>query len=423
MKSSGSRLRVCVDARLATGLAGGVEQFVIGLASGLSKLTDGDEEYLFLAYADADAWIRPYLSGPCRLLHASTPSRPPAWRRAAGRLPFVKKAWHALSPLAGRSMVRLSKSDGTVEGSGAEIMHFTSQGGFLTDVASIYHPWDLQHLHLPQFFDPRQRLAREVLYRAFCDQATVVSVASRWCQEDLMRHYGLPEEKVQVVPMAPVLSAYPVPTREALAATRAKFALPEAFVFYPAQTWAHKNHLGLLEALAILRDRYGLRAPLVCSGHTNSFFPAIQKRARALRLDDQARFLGFITPLELQCLYKLCRCMVFPTKFEGWGMPLMEAFLAGTPVASSSVTSLPEQAGDAALIFDPDRPEEMAAAIRRLWTDEATRTLLAERGKKNVERFTWERTARLFRAHYRRIANRLLAEEDRALLVEAAYYR
>lgn len=97
-------------------------------------------------------------------------------------------------------------------------------------------------------------------------------------------------------------------------------------------------------------------------------------------------------------------------------MPLLEAFLAGAPAACSNVTCLPELAGDAALLFDPGSPSEIAEAIRRLWTDGVLRATLADRGRRNVSHFTWEHTARIFRAHYRRLANRQLSEQDHALL-------
>jgi len=244
----------------------------------------------------------------------------------------------------------------------------------------------------------------------------MVAVASSWGKRDLIRHYNLPEEKVQIVPIAPVLSAYPTPIESDLRLVRQKYSLPEAFIFYPAQTWAHKNHIGLLEALAILRNQHGLKVSLVSSGRLNDFFPKIAGRARELRLADQVRFIGFVSPLELQCLYRLCQGMIFPSKFEGGGLPLMEAFFAGTPVACSNVTVLPEQAGDAALTFDPDKPEKIAEAVRRLWTEEALRIVLIRRGRERAAHFTWERTARIFRAHYGRLANRTLTEEGRALL-------
>jgi glycosyltransferase involved in cell wall biosynthesis len=413
-------LRVCIDARILSGTLGGVEQFVIGLAHGLSRLGDGDEEYLLLALPGADDWLKPYVGGACRLLHSTGATRQPAWSRRLRVPPFARAAARkVLSPLVNRRAadgLPPPHSDGTAERAGARLLHFPTQGAFLTELPSIYHPWDLQHLHLPQFFTPEAIRARERSYRAFCEQASMVAVASEWHARDVMSHYNLPAEKVRVVPAAPVLSAYAPPTEEDLRAAREKFSLTEDFIFYPAQTWAHKNHLALLDALALLRDREGLRVPLVCSGKLNDFYTRIEERARALGLADQIKFLGFVSTTELQALYRSCRLVVFPTKFEGFGMPLMEAFLAGAPVAASNVTSLPEQAGDAALLFDPDNTGEMATAVRRLWTDDALRRALAGRGRERVSLFTYERTARLFRAHYRRLAGRELNEEDRALL-------
>ena len=159
-----------------------------------------------------------------------------------------------------------------------------------------------------------------------------------------------------------------------------------------------------------------MKIPFVSTGRQNAFYREILKEARRLGLAEQVHFLGFITPLELQCLYKLCRGVIVPTKFEAASAPLWEAFVSGAPAACSNVTSLPEQAGDAALIFDPEKPEEIAEATLRIWTDETLRRTLVERGHKNVARFSWERTARIFRAHYRRLAGGPLTEEDRELI-------
>lgn len=413
--SKHSPLRVCIDARIISGRAGGVEQFVIGLASGLSRLSDGDEEYAFLAYADSSDWIRPYVEGPCRMVYGPAATFQPGWVQSIRTLPGVRRVLNTLRPL-GTWLKKLPHSDGLIEHAGISIMHFTTQSAFLTCVPSIYHPWDLQHIHFPQFFSPRARKTREIAYRAFCQQASMVSVAASWDKEDLIRHYDLADNKVHVVPCAPVLTSYPAPSKYDLMATIQKFSLPERFIFYPAQTWPHKNHVGLLEALSILRERHGLIVPLVSSGHANEFYPTIEHRVRELRLTEQVQFLGFVTPLDLRSLFTLCRGLVFPSKFEGFGMPIIEAFWAGVPTACSNVASLPEQAGDAALLFDPEHPEEIARAIALLWTDDTLCNSLIEKGRRRADLFSWDRSARLFRAHYRRIAGHPLTQEDQALL-------
>jgi glycosyltransferase involved in cell wall biosynthesis len=147
----------------------------------------------------------------------------------------------------------------------------------------------------------------------------------------------------------------------------------------------------------------------------SDYFPVIERRVEELGLQDQVKWLGFVSTDDLQALYRLARAVVIPTRFEAASGPLWDAFAAGTPAACSRVTSLPAQAGDAALLFDQEIPGDIAQAVRRLWTDEDLRSLLIERGRANVARFTWDRTARLFRAHYRRLLDRL-TDEDRDLL-------
>lgn len=409
-------MRICVDARIVGGTSGGIEQLVIGLAHGLSTLDDGDEEYHFLTLPGEDAWILPYLKGPCMLLPARKGiGRESLVRRATRRwVPFAREAYHWVSPLIGRKSISVPLSDGTVEDAGIDLIHFTFQSAFLTNIKSIYQPHDLQHLYFPEFFTPREFLAREVLYRLFCERANIVAVVSNWVREDIIARYAIPPEKVRVIPYAPPIDAYPNPTPDDLVRTRTKFSLEREYVYFPAATWGHKNHIGLLEALAILRDRDGMRVSAVFSGKQNSYFSEIERRTRKLGLSDQVRFLGFVSPLELQCLYHLSRCVVIPTKFEAGSFPVWEAFSAGVPVACSNITSLPEQAGEAALLFSPDRHDEIADAVRRLWTDEDLRKNLIGLAKSKISNLSWEKTARLFRSQYRMLSGKPEFQEDRA---------
>jgi glycosyltransferase involved in cell wall biosynthesis len=406
-------LRVCIDARLRTGISGGVEQALIGLAGALSRMSDGSEEYLFLAHPDHDDWLRPHVAGPGRLLHSSMDYAGETGlvteaRRRARSLPFVRGSRH------------VPVSDGTLERSGSRLVHFAHQEAFLTDLPSIYQPHDLQHLHLPELFSGRERRRRERVYRTHCERAALVVAMTSWGRRDLIESYGLPEEKVAVVPLGSVLTEYPAPGPEDLDEIRASRSLPDAFLLFPGQTWPHKNHEGLLEALALIKDRQGTEIPLVCPGRQNHHFPRIRKRARELGLERTTLFPGFVSPRELRGLYSLARGLVFPSRFEGWGLPVCEAFSAGLPVASSSATSLPGLVADAGLLFDPNDPEEMADQIGRLWTDDELRRQLAERGRERAPLFTFERTARLFRAHYRRLAGVDVSDADSALLADPA---
>jgi glycosyltransferase involved in cell wall biosynthesis len=412
-------LRICIDARLtSSGESGGVEQFIIGLASGLSTLTDGSEDYFFLSYPDHDEWLKPYIKGNCRILHCSPlSSQLELKRKISSEMPFLRMIWDYISPII-KSSFKVPVSDGTIERSNIDVMHFTFQWGFLTRVASLYHPHDLQHIHLPQLFTPRQKMARDILYQTLCQQAKIVPVVSSWVKEDLIGQYKISKDKIKVIPFAPPLDAYTGPTDINIKEVRTKFGLPDQFIFYPAQTWPHKNHIGILLALAYLRDRFNMIIPFVSSGFKNSFYKSIEKYIVKLHLESQVKFLGFLNPLELQAIYRLSKCVVIPTKFEAASFPLWEAFRASIPVACSNVTSLPAQAGDAAVIFNPDKSEEIAGAIYQLWTDEKLRNVLIENGLKNIQRFSWAKTAKVFRAYYRLISKQFLTEEEKKYLNE-----
>jgi glycosyltransferase involved in cell wall biosynthesis len=401
-------LRVCIDARIGAGQFGGVEQVVIGLAAALSRLEDGDEEYLFLSHPEHDDWIRGYLGGPCRLLH---PRRSYLNRRSRA---VTRGLIERLPGIGVNFAVR--PSDGTVERAGVDVMHFPIQTAFTTEIPSIYQPHDLQHLHLPELFSGWERARREAIYRTHCERATLVVAMTSWGRRDFIQSYELAPEKVAVVTGGSVLREYPAPTQADLDRLRSRLSLPESFLLYPAQTWPHKNHERLLEAVARIRDESGVTIPLICPGKQTSHYRRIHDLVRALALAETTTFPGFVSTLELRGLYELGTALVFPSRFEGWGLPVCEAFDAGLPVASSTATGLPDVVGDAGLLFDPDDIAEMSRQLHRLWTDAELRASLRERGKRRSNALSIDHTARLFRAHYRQVGHRPLSEEDRNLL-------
>jgi glycosyltransferase involved in cell wall biosynthesis len=282
---------------------------------------------------------------------------------------------------------------------------------------SVYNPHDLQHLHYPQYFTPRVIADRETVYRGGCHFAQTVVVGSRWVKEDVVRQYGISPEKVQIIPEHPPTDLYPEPKAHDLSRVQAQYALGTPFALYPAVTWPHKNHLRLLEALAYLRDRRGMVVQLVCTGARHErHWPQIERRVRELGLASQVRFLGFVPGDDLRAIYRLARFLVMPTLFEASSLPIFEAWLEGLPVACADVTALPEQVMDAALLFDPRDVEGMAEAIARIASDEDLRDDLRRRAFRRLADFDAARTARAYRAVYRRVGGRRLTEEDRRLL-------
>lgn len=412
---------MAIDARLPDGEGGGVASVIMGLTHGLSRLTDGNEQYLFLVLEGHDAWLRPHLSGPCRTLE-QRPESETARRlkdRIACTAPFVRTAWRRL-PARVTGVPDVPHSTGLVEGAGADIVHFPIQEAFLTSLPSIYHPHDLQHVHLPQFFSPKVRAMRERHYKAFADQAAMVAVASTWTKHDISRHLGIIDTKIVVVPWAPPLVAVPEPTRDEAIATAGRLRLPARYLMYPARTWPHKNHAALIDAASLLLRRDGIEASLVFTGHRTPEANALDARARRLGVENLVTWTGFLDPRELRTVYALADGVIIPSLFEAASAPLWEAWMAGKPAACSNVTSLPEQAGNAAIVFDPNSVDAVADAIAMLWTSEDLRITLARRGRQRVSTLTWDRTARTFRAHYRRIAGAALSDEDTDLIAAKA---
>lgn len=398
-------MRVGIDARVVPGSYGGVEQFVIGLAHGLGGLADEDDEYLFLVNPGHADWLDPYLGANSRIVVAARDPEPAsrlssARSRLAGRYPVVRQVARRV-PSARRGPVRLPTSDGMLETAGAQLIHFPMQSGFLTELPSIYQPWDLQHRHMPEFFSPATIAWREATYRAFCRQASLVITAAEWHARDVAEAYGIPTERERVVPVPPPMPAYPSLSDDDVADVRDTLGLPQDFLFFPAHTWPHKNHIGLVRAVAAARDAHGLRISVVCTGTMTTHYRAIAREIRRMRVASQFRFLGFVSPRELRAIYRSSRGLFFPSLFEGWGIPVAEAFHLGVAVACSRVTSLPELAGRAALLFDPHDGQAVTAALIRFWNDDALRKTLVERGRVVARDLNWETTSRAYRECYR----------------------
>jgi glycosyltransferase involved in cell wall biosynthesis len=395
------RLRVCIEARVHPE-SGGLVQFIQGLASGLASLENGDDEYIFLVEDPHVELFTPFVAGPARL--EVVPALGSARARVSGLgTRFARPIFHYVSPVFGPRTVSIPSSPGHVERLAADVVHFQAGLAYTTTIPSVFQPWDLQYRHFPQFFPRRTRLVRELRDRVFCDRASRVIVASEFGRDDLVSQLGIEREKIAVVPIAPATDTHREANENDVARVRRMFDLPSAFLLYPAQTWPHKNHLGLVEATALLR-KSGLDIPLVCTGRHTDFFLTISAHSRRLGVTDLVRFTGFVEPRELKALYRLCRGVVFPTFFEGGGMPALEAFASDAALACSNCASLPEMVGDAAILFDPTSPADIARAVRIIWCEPDVRATLIRRGRLRLRSMSWESTARATRTLYRAVA-------------------
>lgn len=434
MRCNSPRLAIAINAQIgAIERSGGVLQAVAGLVHALGQL-DGGEDYLAITSAHNPRWIEQYVGSNTRVVVAppdNLTAGDPAWmeriRHWSGPLrPMLKKLRYAARLVSGKARTAGKWSGTDTEGGfwqslHAEVVYFPYQDMVLLPrVPCAFNPHDLQHLHHPQFFTPEKLAWRETYYRLWCRRADAIVVPSQWTKADLVKHYCMRPDRVCVIPWGSGTEISDgIGTSHFQATLSHLHLLVKPFAYFPARTWPHKNHTRLLEALALLRDRYGLRVPLVCTGHKDDFWPQIDRHISDLDLRDQVHFLGYVSSAQVRALYSACQFVVFPTLFEGYGFPLIEAFRQGVAIACSNVTCLPEQAGDAALLFDPQSVESIADAIRRMATDEGLRCRLAARGRERDQSYSWQRTAKTHRALFRRLGGWSLTEDDRELLARA----
>lgn len=353
------------------GRSGGVQVYLRDLLRALDRYdTSGNEYVVMLGPRDAT----PQLGERFRVVRLErNPAAEPGWRRG-------------LKLLFG-SAPELERLD-------LDLVHYpaTRVHDPVPRVAVALTFFDMQEEFHPDFFTLRERLARAALHRRGVRRAALVLAPSRFTRTCLEERYGTPGAKLRHVPVG-VGERFGAPDGTRLAQDVCeRFGLqPGAFVLYPANPWPHKNHLTLLRALARLERRGG--APtLVCTGRVEGERRSVRALAEQAGLpQERVHDLGFVPEEHLPGLFQAARFLVYPSLFEGFGIPLIEAMASGCPVACSSIPPLIEIGQDAVRRFDPRREEALADAIAEMWEDGALRERLAARGRVRAQLYAWER--------------------------------
>jgi glycosyltransferase involved in cell wall biosynthesis len=250
---------------------------------------------------------------------------------------------------------------------------------------------DIQHEYHPEFFSAYDLEQRKRLYADSISRAEHVCAISEFTRRTIIERLDVPPDKVTTT----LLAADPIfnedrclaPTSQAVLA---KYRLAQReYLLFPGHTWWHKNHLAAIKALTILRADYKLTPLLVCTGNPRDAHGALRRAIAESGLEAQVRFLGYCDRVEMPGLYEGALALLYPSLFEGFGMPVLEAMWRGCPVVCSNVTSLPEVAGNAALMVHPNSPEQIAEAVYRVLRDSALQQELRSRGFEQARRFSW----------------------------------
>lgn len=254
---------------------------------------------------------------------------------------------------------------------------------------------DMQEKYYPHAFTWIERFKRELRNRALTKSANAVICESNYVKQDIMHFLGTDSNKIAVIQSPPpsFLLSYEVDQKNFCSVKR-KYSLPERYVFYPAQCWFHKNHIKLVDAFNIIVNETDEDVTLILSGSQQDNYPKLVAKIQELGIGHRVKHLGYIDYEDIPYLYKMAQMLVMPTLFESVSIPIYEAFALGVPVCCSNVVALPEQVGDAALIFDPNDPADMANKMLQLLRDASLASELAERGRQRVSSFDHKGYAR-----------------------------
>lgn len=256
---------------------------------------------------------------------------------------------------------------------------------------------DLNYLLVPEAHFGLRAYGMRVLVPAAARRSHRIIVDAASTREDLRRHLGIAPEKVDVVPLAAEVDRDAPPTAEPELRRRLRLG-GRSVALSPGAKRPHKNALRVLEALAVLPAHE--RPVLVVTGYPTPHEAELRERATALGVGGDVRFPEHLGASDLEGLYRLAALVVLPSKYEGFGLPVLEAMVRGVPVVTSRASSLPEVAGDAALLVDPDDVRGIAGAIARVLADAGLGERLAAAGRERAGAFSWERTAALTRDSY-----------------------
>jgi glycosyltransferase involved in cell wall biosynthesis len=351
------------------------------------------------------SWIRSVHDAYSRAEYTMGPRARALSTRLGLPAPVANRAYRLYRTFltAKSSLLQQASHERLLRKRGVQVVHFPYPLHFSTSLPFIYEPWGLPHLNRPELYSEGEAEWMERLFRHGCHNAAIIVVATRWIKNDIVCRYAIKPEKIAVIPRRPDF----VPPSSVPLEVDSTYQLPSRFALFPAMTLPLKNHIRLIQAIHLLRIRYGLSLPVICTGrHKTAQWPAIEAELERLGVRELVRFLGPIPYSHLAALYRRAGFLVFPSLFEGLGLPLLEAFHYGLPVVAASAACIPEVVGDAALLFDPCDVDNIAAVLRTAAMDPEILSGLPAKGTRRLAELYPDRTglAKMFVACYRKAA-------------------
>lgn len=358
---------------LVPGEVGGSEPLLTNLARAISEAGHDVTVYAVAGFTRA----YPEIEAVCEVVEVPWSSG------AQGLRILAENTWLAVS-------ARRQKFD--------VVHHGVGTTPYIKGVPSVVTIHDIQYAHFPENFVLPKRTWLRSNVPMSVRSCGAVSVPSEWVKQDLVRRLATDPAKVVVVPFG---SEHLFPEeRPGPDEVRRRYGLDQEFFIFPGRSYPHKNHLMLVEAFEPLAGS----AELVFTGPRWFLDERIESTVRSKGLAGRVRHLGLVSRAELAGLYEAAVALAYPTKFEGFGAPALEAMSLGTPVIASDRTAVPEVVGDGGILLDPDAVQAWTDTMWKVLKDSSLRAELSQRSLERAAEFTWQRSAELQVEAYRKAA-------------------
>jgi len=377
-------MRFAVDAHAIGRHLTGNEVYVRSLLNGFAALDRESEFITYLSMDEAEAWV---------------PPRFPV-RRIAGN-PFVR--------LGCDFALKLRRD-------GPELLHvqYTAPLGCPVPVVVSVH--DVSFLEHPGFFPCYRALQLRLTVQQTIRKAARILTGSEFSRDCIARAYQLDPDRIAVVPNAAADGFHPVRRETALARIRERFVITAPFILSVGDLQPRKNPVGLIEAFGrMIQNHPHLPHHLVLAGKETWFGRRVRDAAKRSGVADRIRFLGFVSDDDLLNLYNACELFCFPSFYEGFGLPVLEAMACGAAVACSNTSAVPEVADGAALLFNPHNADEIARAMLDLIVHADLRARMCRLGLQRATHFSWRKTAQETLNVYYDVLERRRPAETRAV--------
>jgi len=371
-------MRIAIDAHSVGARLGGNETYAINLIEALAEL---DQENQYTVYV----------------------SKQPAVDRFANRWPnFTVRLTLPHTPLV-RIPLTLSRE---LRRHPVDVLHvqYTAPPFAPCRIVTTIH--DLAFEHLPETFNRRSWMQLRLTVRRTARRAAQIITVSEYSRQDIVDTYDVNPELVTVTPEAASQKFARVTNETELQKVRETYGIEREYILSLCSIQPRKNLVRLIEAYSLLRRLHpeSKLPQLVLAGKSGWLEKETRRAAQRDEIGADIRFTGYVADDHLNALYSAATCFVYPSYFEGFGLPILEAMKCGTPVIAGNRTSIPEVAGEAALLFDPFDVNSLVEALKRILHDSQYRATLSAKGLKRANEFSWQTTARLTLATYQKAA-------------------